>query len=398
MSGSRPLLIRADRALTLDGPVVEDAGLLVRGDTIAAVGPAAELQAQAADAELVGLSGMTLLPGLINAHCHLDYTCLHDRLPRNDPFSKWVFAIVAAKHRMSPEAYEASVRAGLDELLRYGTTTVFEVSCDHGGYAITRVAHETPVRIAWFPEVLGLTPLDARRRLRGFKRAFAEFESGNVIARGMAPHAVYSISKWLMKAIRRELFRRPMPITVHLLESRQEPRLSPWFDPRQAVKILDKFGLLDGPVLGVHVNYPDNEDIAILARRNVSVVHCPGSHQYFGHDSFPAERLRDAGVPICLGTDSLASNEQLDMLREIRIFLEAHPAFSAEEALRMAMTVPARFLGLEGRLGVLKPGALADVVALPTSACPMEETCASVVRHEGEVPWVMIGGKVVRRP
>jgi cytosine/adenosine deaminase-related metal-dependent hydrolase len=395
MSGSRSLLVRADRAIPLDGPVIEDAALLVEDETIAAVGPASEVGRLATDTEVIDLSGTTLLPGLINAHCHLDYTGLRGRLPSGKPFLKWALAIMAAKRRLRTRDYEAAVRDGLDELLRHGTTTVFEVS---SSYAITRVAAETPVRIAFFGEVLGVNPFAAGRRMRRFRRAYDEARAANVVARGMAPHAVYSISKRLMKMVERELTRRPMPITVHLLESRREPRINPWFDARRAIKILNERGLLGGRVLAVHVNYPDDEDVAILAARGACVVHCPGSHRFFGHDPFPAEQLRDARVPICLGTDSLASNERLDMLGEIRTFLGAHPAFSAEEALRMATVVPARFLGLEERLGVLRPGAFADVIAVPTPRpCPPDEACASVVGHDGEVCWVMIGGRVVRR-
>jgi len=395
MSGSRPLLVRADRAITLDGPVVEDAAVLVEDGAIAAVGHASELQAQAPEADRIDLSGMTLLPGLINAHGHLDYTGLRGRLPSGVSFSKWALAMIAAKRRLTPADYDAAVRTGLDELVRHGTTTVFEVS---SSYAIARVAAQAPMRLAVFGEVLGLNPLTAGRKIRRFRQAMATGWPANVILRGMAPHAVYSISKRLMKMIRRELERRPMPITVHLFESRDEPRLRPWCDPRRAVKVLNERGLLNGPVLGVHVNYPDEEDVAILAARGAYVAHCPGSHRFFGYDPFSAERLREAGIPICLGTDSLASNERLDLLGEVRIFLEAHPEFSAEEALLMATVVPACFLGLEGRLGVLRAGALADIIAVPTAACSPGETCASVVRHEGEVPWVMVGGRVVRRP
>ncbi len=400
MSGSRSLLLRADRVLTLDGGIVEaDAALLVEGDTIAAVGPAAEVAQKASHAEPIDLSGLTLLPGLINAHCHLDYTRLRGRLPKGRSFSKWALAIMVAKRRLRAADYEASVREGLEELVRGGTTTVFEVS---SSYSIMRVAPTTPVRVAFFGEVLGINPFVAGRRMRWFRRAFDLAVGDTVIARGMAPHAVYSISKRLMKLIARELGRQPMPITVHLLESRHEPRINPWFDPRRAVRVLDERGLLDGLVLGVHVNVPDDEDMRILAARGAYVVHCPGSHRFFGHEPFPAEKLREARVPLCLGTDSLASNERLDMFREIRLFLDAHPGFTAEEALRMATVVPARFLGLDGRLGALRPGALADVIGVPTraeagGACTPEEACASVVQHDGEVPWVMIGGRVVRK-
>jgi cytosine/adenosine deaminase-related metal-dependent hydrolase len=402
MSGSRSLLIRADGAVTLDeaaSSVVSNAAVLVEGDTIRAVGPADEIEAPGAD--LINLPGMTLLPGLINAHCHLDYTGLRGALPARAPFTSWILSIIAAKRRMRVGDYEASVRAGLDEALCYGTTTVFDVSCDSGRYAVVRVAAETPVRVAFFGEVLGLNPLTAGWRMRRLRRAFEMAAGEPFIARGISPHAVYSLSQRLLKLVGRELERQPMPMAVHVLESRDEPRLRPWCDPRDAVRILDRRGLLGKTALAVHVNTPSDEDVALLAKRGASVVHCPGSHRFFNHDPFPAERLREAGVPICLGTDSLASNERLDMFREMCLFLDAHPAFSAGEALRMATTAPARFLGLDGRLGVLKAGALADMIAVPAGAaalrpCSVDEACANVVRHEGEAPWVMIGGRIVR--
>lgn len=402
MSGSGSLLIRAERAVTLDegaSCVMDDAAVLVEGDMIRAVGDADEIKAPGTD--VLKLDGMTLLPGLINAHCHLDYTSLRGALPAGAPFLMWMLSIITAKRRMRVGDYEASARAGLAEALRFGTTTVFDVSCEAGRYAVTRVACETPVRIAFFGEVLGLNPLMAGRRMRRFGRAFDAAVGESFIARGMSPHAVYTLSRRLLRLVERELRCRPVPMTIHVLESSDEPRLRPWCDPKDAVRILDGRGLLSESVLAVHVNYPSDDDVAVLARRGVSVVHCPGSHRFFGHAPFPAERLREAGVPICLGTDSLASNERLDMLREMRLLLDAHPAFSNEEALRTVTTAPARFLGLDGRLGVLKAGALADMIAVPTGGastgpCGVEEACASVVRHEGEMPWVMIGGRIVR--
>jgi len=404
MSGSRPLLIRADRAITLDDApdraLIDDAALLVEGDTITAIGPAPAIVPQAQDATPIDLSGHTVLPGLINAHCHLDYTCLQGKLPAEGPFSKWALGIIAAKRRLHPADYEASVRHGLDQLLQTGTTTVFEIS---SSYAVTRVAAESPLRIAFFGEVLGLNPWTAGARIRRFRREPADAGASTIIARGMAPHAVHSISKRLMKRIARELAQRPMPVTIHMLESDNEPRINPWFNGQDAVGILNKYGLLDGPVLAVHVNYPDEEDIAVLSARGASVVHCPGSHRFFGYDPFPAEALREAGVPICLGTDSLASNERLDMFREVRLFLQAHPDFSAEEALRMATVVPARFLGYGDRLGLLKAGALADIVAVPTPPgallpCDAGGACATILSHEVEVSWVMVGGQTVCTP
>jgi cytosine/adenosine deaminase-related metal-dependent hydrolase len=142
-----------------------------------------------------------------------------------------------------------------------------------------------------------------------------------------------------------------------------------------------------------HLNYPSEHDIDLVAEAGAHVAFCPGSHRFFGHDPHPVEALLDAGVTVALGTDSLASNESLSMLREVRLLRASHPAISAAEALAMATRNGALALGIGDRYGALRPGMSASFVAIrpadetlatdPLEAALSEESSMEVVVIEG---------------
>jgi cytosine/adenosine deaminase-related metal-dependent hydrolase len=165
------------------------------------------------------------------------------------------------------------------------------------------------------------------------------------------------------------------------------------------VQHLERSGLLAGNVLAVHVNYVGRNDASVLARRGVKVVHCPRSHSYFRHEPFPLRRLVRAGVNVCLGTDSLATVAkmrhqlvELSMFEELRALARREPSLSARQCLRMATVNGARALGMEGQIGELAPGALADLIVVPLQgkSPPIYDR---VLEHQGRVTASMIGGR-----
>jgi cytosine/adenosine deaminase-related metal-dependent hydrolase len=150
---------------------------------------------------------------------------------------------------------------------------------------------------------------------------------------------------------------------------------------------------LDDHWLLVHLNEVLESDLDTLARpRDQShVVHCPRSHAYFGHSPFQFQALRRRGFNTCLGTDSLASNDDLSLFCEMRAFHIAFPMVAPLDILKMVTTNSARALQHEGRLGVLRTGAYADIIAI-TSAGSGQDLFAQIIAFKGE-PWVMIGGE-----
>jgi cytosine/adenosine deaminase-related metal-dependent hydrolase len=170
------------------------------------------------------------------------------------------------------------------------------------------------------------------------------------------------------------------------------------------VRHLERCGLLSRSLLAVHANYLGRGDAALLAKRGVSVAHCPRSHWYFHHAPFPLQRLARAGVNVCLGTDSLATvykrkhqTLELSMFEEMRALAEREPSLSPKDILRMATVNGARALHLEGRVGELSPGAEADLIAVPYSG-KRSDVQEGLVHHRGGVSASLIAGEWVVPP
>jgi cytosine/adenosine deaminase-related metal-dependent hydrolase len=165
------------------------------------------------------------------------------------------------------------------------------------------------------------------------------------------------------------------------------------------VQHLERNGALGEQLLAIHVNYLAEGDAELLAKRKAHVVHCPRSHAYFKHQRFPLEKLTEAGVNICLGTDSLASvyktrrqTVELNLFEEMRSMAASRPELSPETILRMATINGARALGMKGRIGELAPRAFADVIAVPCTG-KMTGICEAIINHRGGVAASMIDGQ-----
>jgi cytosine/adenosine deaminase-related metal-dependent hydrolase len=147
----------------------------------------------------------------------------------------------------------------------------------------------------------------------------------------------------------------------------------------------------------VHMNELSDEDLELIARQpreaKPTVVHCPGSHRYFGHSPFQWQQLQELGVNLCIATDSLASTESLSLLDELRIIDRAQPGVTPEQLLATVTVNPARALQRETLLGQIVPGAAADLIALPTSG-RLESVHEEIVQHTEPIQWMMIDGQV----
>jgi cytosine/adenosine deaminase-related metal-dependent hydrolase len=233
----------------------------------------------------------------------------------------------------------------------------------------------------------------------------------------LSPHAPYSTLPELLRLSAREARERKLPLTTHVAESAQEfemfvharGALHAWLKRNERdlsdcglgspVEHLARHGVLSKNLLAVHANYLGPRDVAMLARRKVSVVHCPRSHFYFKHRPFPLGRLLQAGVNVCLGTDSLATvyktqreKPELNMFEEMRVLTEAHPGLSPKKILRMATVNGAKALGRAGRIGELTKKALADLVAIPYAG-KSSGTFEAAVQFSGRIRASMIDGQ-----
>jgi cytosine/adenosine deaminase-related metal-dependent hydrolase len=411
------MLLRARIVLPVTSPPIEDGAVRVAGQRLVEVGPWRELRPNSEPVQDLG--EVALLPGLINAHCHLDYTRMAGGLPPPRYFPDWIKGILALKAQWSYTEYAESWIAGARMLLRTGTTTVADIEAVPE--LLPEVWETTPLRVI---SLLELINLRARRPagevLAEAMNKIAALPPGNQRA-GLSPHALYSTSTELMRLAAAEARRRRWPLAVHVAESVDEfdmftrgaSRLHDWLSRQRdmrdcgrqtPVERLAELGGLGPNLLAVHVNYFLPGDADLLARQGASVVHCPRSHRYFQHRRFDLQTCLRAGVNVCLGTDSLASMlkeegrlPELDMFAEMRALAAGQPGLPPETILRLATVNGARALGRAGELGELGAGALADLIAMPFAG-QASEAAEAVVLGKNNVRAVMIDGQWVERP
>jgi cytosine/adenosine deaminase-related metal-dependent hydrolase len=371
------MLIRAHTVVTMTGSPLTPGMVRVEGNRITEVGQQLELKA---GEELVVLDDHVLSPGLINAHCHLDYTGFRGAIFQKKSFTEWIRAINAIKTGFGPDDYLAAIAEGFSLLKDSGCTTVFNIEAFP---ELFLRMPRPPLRTWWFMELIDVrTRLGSDEMLAGALAFFGEHADwpGGF---GLSPHAPYTASIELYRLARKCGEELKMPWTTHLAESVEEQEMFLHADGTlydfmkeigrdmsdcghgSAFSHLMDHGLLTPGCLLVHLNYLQEYDWPELHRQRYHVVYCPKCHDYFGHARFPLERLADAGTNICLGTDSLASNDTLDLRAEIRHAQKIYPEFGARAWLEMVTVNPGIAIGLEGELGVIQPGALADMMAVP---------------------------------
>jgi cytosine/adenosine deaminase-related metal-dependent hydrolase len=397
------MIIRARIVVTMCGTPIENGAVAVSGNRIVDVGRFDDVKARNAG-NAVDLGEQAFLPGLINAHCHLDYTCLRGKIPPQKSFTDWIRAISSEKSELSTKDYVASINDGFEEAKRFGTTTIANLTA----FPELIAQIQPSIRTWWFAELI-----DIRAPERADKLVDAAIEALKQNSDwGLAPHALFTASKNLFRRCEEIAQLEHILLTTHLAESREEMEMF-----RDASGSLYEFmksigrsmddcgnetplGLFVGAPGGravphwivAHLNELTETDFELLERSNSKfhVVHCPRSHNYFGHRPFAFDRLRSLGFNICLGTDSLASNESLSLFDEMRIFQKNFPQVSPEEIFRTVTVNPARALRQENALGQIRPGFGADLIAVPCSTST--DIFEQILAFDAPVSWAMVNG------
>jgi len=375
------MLIQSPMILTMDGGSPPFGGAIrVEGNRIKAIGP--DLTPESGE-KIVSLDHHILMPGMINAHCHLDYTGLHGSIFPGKSFTAWIKQINALKQSLGPEDYIAAIQQGYTMLMESGCTTVFNLE------AFPELLLKLPcppMRVWWFLELIDVrSRLQSDEMLMGaldFFESHPEWLGGF----GLAPHAPYTASIELFRLARHCSEELGMPFTTHIAESLDENEMfhsgsgelyefleslgRDMSDCGQGSSLshLMEFGLLNDYCLATHLNYLQEYDLQHLKEQPLTIIHCPLCHDYFNHRKFPLEEIEATGSRVALGTDSLASNthDKLDLRAEIRCAREAYPRITSKTWLEKITTIPAAVIGKPHELGVLKEGALADLVAFET--------------------------------
>jgi cytosine/adenosine deaminase-related metal-dependent hydrolase len=415
------MIIRARIVVTMEGGPIENGAVAVSGNRIVDVGRFDDIKTRNTG-ETVDLGEQILLPGLINAHCHLDYTCLRGKIPPQKSFTDWIQAINTEKSEHSPKDYVVSIKDGFEKAKRFGTTAVANLTAFPE--LISQV--QPPIRTWWFAELI-----DVRAPERANELVDSAIES---IGRaqppgapwGLAPHALFTASTNLFCRCEEIAQNDNVLLSTHLAESNEEMEMfrhasGPLYEFLKNIgrpmedcgkktaleNFLDVIGSGGSPnrpqAIGVNRHYPPwivahlNEltesDFELLKRFNPKfhVVHCPRSHNYFGHSPFAFDRLRSVGFNICLGTDSLASNQTLSLFDEMRAFQKEFPGVSAEEILQMTTLNPARALRCRNTLGQIRFDFGADLIAVPCSGST--DIFEQIIAFDAPVNWSMVNGE-----
>jgi cytosine/adenosine deaminase-related metal-dependent hydrolase len=397
----------ASWVLPIAGPPIRDGWVVVDRGRIVAVGHGNRGVGAFTD---VDAGDVAILPGLVNAHTHLELSYLRDEVPPAPSFVTWVRGIMAAR-RQSPDARAPhimdGVAAGIDEAIRCGTALAGDISN-------TLVTYEPMAASALggvvFNEVIRFNAPDPEGVVAQAVEQIAALPRADRVRASLAAHAPYSVAPLVFRAIRRAVDRDPFaPCSVHLSESPEEVEFirtagGPWrtvleelgvWDPKwvapgvSPVQYLDEAGFLDSRVLAVHGVQMSPEDLARLAARGATLVTCPRSNGHTGAGAPPIEEFYASGVRVAVGTDSLASTPDLNVFAELATLRALAPSVPASALLASATIEGARALGFDGDYGSIEPGKAARLVAvaLPPGTADVEEYLVTGIGPD-QVSWV----------
>jgi 5-methylthioadenosine/S-adenosylhomocysteine deaminase len=365
-------------------PPIENGTVVVDDQRIAWVGPRREAPA----GDDVDLGDAVLLPGLVNAHTHLELTVMRGFLEGLE-FVQWIRQLTAARAAVLDDAAMLdSARAGIAEGLLAGITTYAD-TCSSG--VAIQAMRELGVRGIMYQEVFGPAASQRDASMAALAAAIDRLRplETDLVRLGVSPHAPYTVHDDLMVDAAAFAIRHGMPVAIHLAESKAEIAFlregeGPFASALRArgidvvrrshspVHWLVELGVVLAHPLLIHCVQVDATDIAFIAENLCPVAHCPASNAKLGHGVAPVRAMLDAGVVVGLGSDSVASNNAMDLLAEARQAalmqnaVAGQPgALGVHHALAMATIEGARALGLAGQIGSLEAGKDADLAAFP---------------------------------
>jgi aminodeoxyfutalosine deaminase len=411
----------ASYVLPISSPPIPGGAVAVENGVITAVGPAAALR-KTSGAKVTDLPGCVIVPGLVNAHTHLELTHFPawkvrkdlDYLPKT--YVEWIRQVMKIRRALAPGEVELSVREGLRLCIESGTTAVGEILSD---FTLAPLYTASPMAGRLFLEAIGQDPVLGDALLERLESSLAALPEGGLLP-GISPHTPHTVSEHLFQGIEEISRRLCVPKAIHLSESLEEVAFM--FDssgpiaaeiypmarweaylpgPRHATSAsyLDGLGVLGASTLAVHAVHVTPADVALLKQRGVTVVLCPRSNDALNVGRAPHHLLKNAGIPLALGTDSLASNDSLSLWDEMRYLQGSAPdAFSAEELIGMATLGGARALGIEARAGSLQAGKRADFLVYSGCDLLSEKSLYQGILEKGRLEQVYIAGRSLPRP
>ncbi len=397
-------IIHADWVLPGDSEPLRDAAVVVDDDGV--VAHVGAIDARLSSLPIERIRGL-VMPGLVNAHTHLELSALRGRVPGGGGFLPWVERLIGARVELAPDEEEAGIEAAVAELRALGTVAVGEVTNSLGA---VRALAAAKIAGCIFHEVFGQDLARLRERMSGLEAELHERVPtwpSPELTYAPAPHTLYTLHLDVVAMILEESRARARRTTLHFLEHPAERRaieqgdgpIPAWLatrarvDPetlawpkKPAIDVAADVGALSPDVLLVHLTEARPGELARISASRARVVLCPRSNLYIEGKLPPLLAIREAGIDAALGTDSLASNASLDVLAEAKALRDRFPNVPAWHLVKMATDGGARALGL-ARHGRIAPSARPGVLAVEGDLTNVPDPCA----------WLLANLKAPRR-
>ncbi|OGL47269.1 MAG: hypothetical protein A2W05_09440 [Candidatus Schekmanbacteria bacterium RBG_16_38_10] len=402
------MILRAKFVVPDSKTVIENGIIEIDGDYIINVGR----YSKTSNKKTLDLGNTIVIPGLVNAHCHLEFSALQGKVRNGIPLHKWILRCIELQKLWKREDWIKSVRMGLQMLAKNGITSVGDVCRRNYLLNILKIDQ---IRKVVFYEAINTSNTTAHITLREVEKTLQNMRPTNTFTLGVSPHSPYTVSQKLYKLLKNLSENYKVPLATHISETKEEveflmhrkgalaelikytnisypfykvPMLTP-------IEYLRKMGILSRNVNLIHANYLSRNDINIIADSGASVTFCPGSHEYFHHDRHPIAKLLTKGITVALGTDSLASNIDLSILREMAIVRKIYRV-APYHIFDMATSNGAKALFRNKRLGLIRKKYIADLTCLTiTRNIRKQDIFDFLCSNPKDVAMTMVGGKII---
>jgi cytosine/adenosine deaminase-related metal-dependent hydrolase len=415
--------------LPIVSPMIVEGAVAVDNSSIVAVGPRTEIISQFPDSPLTDFGEAAILPGLINAHSHLELTVMRGFLEREEnDFFAWLRKLTLARLTMTAEDLLVSATYGAIEAARAGVTCLGDASA--AAPQSIAALQTVGLRGIVYQESFGPDPRLAEENVAELREQISQLRAleDHRVRVGVSPHSPYTVSGPQLELISRLALDQEIPLMMHAAESQAEKlfmqagsgpfaeglraRGIEWQAPGiSTIQYLKRHGVLETKPLLAHCINVDDADLELIDQSSSGIAHCPKSNAKLGHGRAPFANFLAHGVRVGLGSDSVASNNTCDILEEARFAtLLARPdidrgtsaAISAEQSLFAATLGGARALGIDGEVGALGPGMQADIAVVALGGAhqqPLDDPATALVFASSgrDVVMTMVAGEEIYR-
>ncbi len=358
----------------------------------------------------IDLGNSAIVPGFVNSHTHLELTHLHKCIKSNGNFTNWIRQLVDEKSNWPESEYALSVQDGIKNSLKSGTTTVVDIT--RNGFALNELL-TSKIRKSLFFEIINFNPDTAEDTLNDFRELITGINPDDLLSIGIFPHAPYTVSSRLYRECKKVSEALDIEIATHIAETEDEVELltkgtghfvsllkdfnmlNNWKHPGQSpINYMKNIGFLENGCILIHCNYLSGDEIDLIEKTNSNVVFCPRSHEYFRHEDHPFSSLKDRNINLALGTDSLASNDTLSILDEMKFIRKHYRDMKPQDIFHMGTIAGAVALKMDDSIGKLYPGYYADIAVIEFENTDISNIYDGIFSQNSECILTIVSGEI----